>query len=368
MKSYLTIDKELYSSGLNPTEIMLISQIKEFEKNGKECFITNQQFADWFSISTKTIERTLDKIEAMGYIKRVTKTITDNGKKSKVRTLKTLEGTVKMTQPYDDLEDDLEDEGTVNLSKNNGEGTVKMTVASSNEGTVNLSKIEEEGTVILSKTDRQIVHKVPSNCPEGTDILSGRYRQNDAIKEKEKNKIKEKIKITEEAKLLPNGTASASPSPTGASSNFILAQAKAIELHTQNKYKKWKEIIEEIKSEFDVTFEINDLRKFFNDEELQKQIVVQSDKIKDQQKQSKAFQRKLVGLDELMNALDDRGVMATDDEVVDRCKEFYYSNRPDKYKWSCKDLIEVVKSKYSKIDDTFDSVLKEFVEIKNNYV
>jgi hypothetical protein len=60
--------------------------------------------------------------------------------------------------------------------------------------------------------------------------------------------------------------------------------------------------------------------------------------------------------------------MATDDEVIAKCKEFYHSNRPDKYKWSCKDLIEIVNNPYSKINDTFDSVVREFVEIKNNYV
>lgn len=328
------ISKDFYSTGLNPTEMMLISQIEEFERNGNECFVTNQQFADWFGVSTKTIERTLDKLEENNYIKRETKTVNTNGKKSKMRKIKTVEGTVKMTQAYDDLE---------------GEGTVKMTVAS-------------DGRY------RQNVSKVPSNCPEASVNLSIRNRQNDAIKNKLKENIKEKIKITEEAALLPVGTASASPSPTGASSTLILAQAKAIELHTQNKYKKWKEIIEEIKSEFDITFEINDLRKIFNDEELQKQIRIQSDKVKSKQKQDKALQRKLANLNDLMSALDDRGVMATDDEVIAKCKEFYYSNKPDKYKWSCKDLIEIVNNKHSKINDTFDSVIKEFVEIKNNYV
>lgn len=334
------VSKSLYSTGLNTTEMMLISQIREFERNGSECFVTNQQFADWFGVSTKTIERTLDKLEENNYIKRETKTVNTNGKKSKVRKIKIVEGTVKMTQPCDDSEGD--------------EGTVKMTVAS-------------DGRY------RQNVHKVPSICPEGNVNLSKRYRQNDAIKEKIKRKEKIKEKITEEATLLPPvtaspiGTASASPSPTGASSTLILAQTKAIELHTQNKYKKWKEIIEEIKSEFNVTFEINDLRKIFNDEELQKQIRAQSDKVKAQQKQDKALQRKLTGLDDLMFALGDRGVSASKEEVVSKCKEFYLSNRPDKYKWSCKDLIEIVKSKYSELDSTFDSVVKEFIKIKNNY-
>lgn len=334
MNGNLMVSKSLYSTGLNTTEMMLISQIREFERNGSECFVTNQQFADWFGVSTKTIERTLDKLEENNYIKRETKTVNTNGKKSKVRKIKIVEGTVKMTQPCNDSEGD--------------EATVKMTVAS-------------DGRY------RQNVHKVPSICPEGSVNLSGSYRQNDAIKEKIKEKEKIKIKITEEATLLPTGTASASPSPTGASSTFILAQAKAIELHTQNKYRKWKEIIEEIKSEFNVTFEINDLRKFFNDEELQKQIITESGKIRDQQKQDKALQRKLNGLDDLMSALSDRGVSTSKEEVASKCKEFYLSNRPDKYKWSCKDLIEIVKSKYSELDNTFDSAIKEFIKIKNNY-
>ena len=89
--------------------------------------------------------------------------------------------------------------------------------------------------------------------------------------------------------------------------------------------------------------------------------------IKDKQKQDKALQRKLNGLDDLMFALSNRGVSASREEVVSKCKEFYLSNRPDKYKWNCKDLIEIVKSKYSELDSTFDSVVKEFVKIKNNY-
>ena len=82
MNGNLMVSKSLYSTGLNTTEMMLISQIKEFERNGSECFVTNQQFADWFGVSTKTIERTLDKLEENNYIKRETKTVNTNGKKS----------------------------------------------------------------------------------------------------------------------------------------------------------------------------------------------------------------------------------------------------------------------------------------------
>jgi uncharacterized protein (DUF433 family) len=138
---------------------------------------------------------------------------------------------------------------------------------------------------------------------------------------------------------------------------------------------KQNDVIKNIKSEFgiDLTFadvnEIWDKYKSSTEKEKLKELADKEESdLRDQQKQDKALQRKLTHLDDLMSALDNRGVMATDDEVIAKCKEFYYSNRPDKYKWSCKDLIEIVNNSHSKINDTFDSVLKEFVEIKNNYV
>ena len=138
---------------------------------------------------------------------------------------------------------------------------------------------------------------------------------------------------------------------------------------------KQNDVIKSIKSKFGInlTFadvnEIWDKYKSSNEKEKLKELADKEEAdLKSQQKQDKALQRKLANLNDLMSALDDRGVMATDDEVIAKCKEFYYSNKPDKYKWSCKDLIEIVKNKHSKINDTFDSVIKEFVEIKNNYV
>ena len=138
---------------------------------------------------------------------------------------------------------------------------------------------------------------------------------------------------------------------------------------------KQNDVIKNIKSEFgiDLTFadvnEIWDKYKSSGEKEKLKELADKEEaNLKSQQKQDKALQRKLANLNDLMSALDDRGVMATDDEVIAKCKEFYYSNRPDKYKWSCKDLIEIVNNSHSKINDTFDSVVKEFVEIKNNYV
>ena len=177
----------------------------------------------------------------------------------------------------------------------------------------------------------------------------------------------------------------ASPDSSASPNNATdVAQQQQQTLSNLIKYKireMWKpgvkqnDVIKNIKSEFgiDLTFadvnEIWDKYKSSGEKEKLKELAEKEESdLKSQQKQDKALQRKLTHLDNLMSALDNRGVMATDDEVIAKCKEFYYSNRPDKYKWSCKDLIEIVNNPYSKINDTFDSVVKEFVEIKNNYV
>lgn len=106
----------------------------------------------------------------------------------------------------------------------------------------------------------------------------------------------------------------------------------------------------------------------FQVKEFIEEISAEAKKIEDQQKQDKAFQRKLADLDELMTALANKGIYTTKEEVIAKCKEIYNSNKPNKFKWSCKDLVEkVVNNKYSdsKLDDTFDSVIKEFDYLQN---
>lgn len=158
-------------------------------------------------------------------------------------------------------------------------------------------------------------------------------------------------------------------SPKREEENFkdILVKAKIIELcraHT-----KWNDITKIIKDKFNLTYNGPAIAKIDKEmsEDEKNEILLKVKLIEDQQKQDKALQRKLTGLDDLMFALSNRGVSVSREEVVSKCKEFYLSNRPDKYKWNCKDLIEIVKSKYSELDNTFDSVVKAFIKIKNNY-
>lgn len=88
---FLAVDKRL----LQNTELMLlekliISQIQEFTKNSKECYMTDKQFADAFGVNTQQVTRAIKRLADAGVIVRDTKVVSNNGQASKRRILKAL--------------------------------------------------------------------------------------------------------------------------------------------------------------------------------------------------------------------------------------------------------------------------------------
>ena len=81
---FLMVNKDLFSIGLNPLEILITAQVMEFQRTTNEFFMTDAQMAELFGVSAKTISRALDRLESLEIIKRNTKTI--NSKR--VRTIK----------------------------------------------------------------------------------------------------------------------------------------------------------------------------------------------------------------------------------------------------------------------------------------
>lgn len=77
--TFLRIDKGLFGLGLSPIEILVYSQIEEFNRTTGDCFISNATMAKNFSVSEKTVARALDALEDRGLIVRHTKN-TQKGK------------------------------------------------------------------------------------------------------------------------------------------------------------------------------------------------------------------------------------------------------------------------------------------------
>lgn len=76
MSSYfMKVDKGLFGTGLTPIEILLVSQVQEFQTNTGDCFISDKVLAENFGVSESTITRSLKALEAKGYITRTTKNV-----------------------------------------------------------------------------------------------------------------------------------------------------------------------------------------------------------------------------------------------------------------------------------------------------
>ena len=85
--NFLAVNKNYFEKGLKSIDLLLISQIEEFERNNCKCTITNKKFANMFGESESTIKRTIDKLEELKIIKRDTITNVSGSNKSRQRTL-----------------------------------------------------------------------------------------------------------------------------------------------------------------------------------------------------------------------------------------------------------------------------------------
>ena len=132
---FLKVNKDLFSLGLNPTEILILAQIMEYSTNTGDCFMSDKSFSVLFGVSDKTISRALKNLEDKSFISRETK----NSKGGKERHIR-----------------------------------------------INTNKIEEA----LSK-DKMSADNQRTNCPLPTDKLSLDNGQNDLIKDNIRDNIKD---------------------------------------------------------------------------------------------------------------------------------------------------------------------------------
>lgn len=86
-ETFLKLDKSHFNKGLKPLELLILAQVEEFIRNGCECYLTNQQFAEMFSVTQPTVDAAIKRLEELNYIKRDTKVTAGNSRANRVRKL-----------------------------------------------------------------------------------------------------------------------------------------------------------------------------------------------------------------------------------------------------------------------------------------
>ncbi len=153
-KYYLMVNKDLFKLGLNPTEILLISQIMEFDRSTGDCFKSDKALAADFGVSDKTISRALAALEARGFIKRETKNVQKGKERHMAVCLDAIEAKLKELK-----------------NENDDSTTDKMSV---------VNKTSNSTTDKMSVPER-------TNCPLGNgqnDLIKDNIEKNNSLKDK----------------------------------------------------------------------------------------------------------------------------------------------------------------------------------------
>lgn len=86
---FLKVSKNRYfdNKDLSPIDMLILSQIEEFERNKKSCFMASKTFASNFNVSEETINRSIKKLVGMQYISSISHTEHKDGKIQTIREL-----------------------------------------------------------------------------------------------------------------------------------------------------------------------------------------------------------------------------------------------------------------------------------------
>lgn len=83
---FLPVNEEYFGSNLKPTDRLILAHIESFILISKcDCYVTDEQFTYVTGAQKSAVRASLDRLESMGIIKRVTLTTSKNGQKSKIR-------------------------------------------------------------------------------------------------------------------------------------------------------------------------------------------------------------------------------------------------------------------------------------------
>lgn len=87
IENFLAVKKEYFGKGLKSIDLLILSQIEEFDRNNCICYMTNEQLMSITGAKCSAIDAALKRLVNKNIIIRETKLVTDNGKANKRRTL-----------------------------------------------------------------------------------------------------------------------------------------------------------------------------------------------------------------------------------------------------------------------------------------
>lgn len=114
---FLKVSKNRYfdNKDLSPLDMLILSQVEEFERNEKSCYMASKTFASNFNVSEETINRSIKKLVSMQYINS---TLNNEHKDGKIQTTRQL-SIVKKDMACQN--DNTQDETSENVTCQNDE-------------------------------------------------------------------------------------------------------------------------------------------------------------------------------------------------------------------------------------------------------
>lgn len=72
---FLKVNKDLFGIGLSPIEILIVSQVLEYQTKGMECFESDASFAADFGMSESTVSRAIGALKKRGILTADTRNV-----------------------------------------------------------------------------------------------------------------------------------------------------------------------------------------------------------------------------------------------------------------------------------------------------
>lgn len=94
MDKFLKVPKSYFGIGLQSIDVLILSQIAEFNSNGLECHMTNAQFMEMLGESEHKVQRSINKLVSIGLVSRETKSGKVNGSPKKYRKMNVVESRI----------------------------------------------------------------------------------------------------------------------------------------------------------------------------------------------------------------------------------------------------------------------------------